>query len=181
MKISLKLFYILFIQHLCLNGIQPRVYFKGTDIQAKLIGLIQNEKECIKVAMYAFTDKEVAKKLVAAHKRGVRVECIVDSLTINNQSQIASYLRSQGIPVKEYTAPFFGSSMHLKCWQFKSTKSDGRHGYGPHVMTGSYNCTYNGTYRNVENAIILFGKHIFEEYDDFFKEIKQKSTYISKE
>src|SRR5579872_4435775 len=56
-----------------------RVLFSpDDDLQHELIALINKALQSIRIAIYTFTDKEVAKALLEARKRGVRVEVIAD-------------------------------------------------------------------------------------------------------
>jgi phosphatidylserine/phosphatidylglycerophosphate/cardiolipin synthase-like enzyme len=159
---------------------KPRVYFSGPCIQDKIIQLIQNERKSIRVAMYAFTNQAVARKLVEAHKRGVRVQCIIDSYQAKNINSVADYLRKNGIAVQVCSPEGFRSCMHLKMWNFESTQLYNTLAHRPCVITGSYNCTYNGTYHNFENIVVLFEQEIFKKSNEHFKKLKQDSQYISK-
>lgn len=180
MKIIFNLFCIFLVNTITLNAIRPIVYFRGEGIKRKLIQLIRNEQECIKFAMYMFTDKDVAKKLIEARRRGVRVEAIVDDSTIHSAYGMADRLRASGIPVKQRETVLFNSSMHLKCWLFESTRINDSYNFRPCVFTGSCNCTYNGAYRNDEMMVLLFGKDVFEKCNKNFKDLKKSSKYISK-
>ncbi len=180
MNLILKMCGVMVLCNFSLNAMRPRIYFNGS-IKGVLKQLISNEQECIKFAMYAFTDQEIADKLIAAHGRGVRIEAIVDSLAANNPNGIVNILRAHDIPVKEREKLAFCSAMHLKCWMFKSTKLDNRLNYGPCVLTGSCNCTYNGAYRNDEMMVLLRGKKFLNECNENFKYLKSQSIYIPKE
>ncbi len=179
MKISLKIFCIFLIHNFSLYPARPILCFGGKDIKRKLVQLISNEQECIKVAMYMFTDKDIAKKLIEARNRGVRVESIVDNSTINSSSGIADKLRDQDIPVMCRRSLPFTSCMHLKYWLFESTRLHDRYNHGPCVFTGSCNCTYNGHYRNDEMMVLLFGSNVFDKSNKNFKDLKKRSKYIS--
>lgn len=181
MKISLKIFCILFINNFYLDAARPILCFRGEDIKRKLMQLISNEQECVKVAMYMFTDKDIAKKLIEARKRGVRVEPIVDDSTINSSHGMADKLRDKGIPVMCRESLLFKSCMHLKCWLFESTRLHDRNDYAPCVFTGSCNCTYNGIYCNDEMMVLLFGESVFDKCNRNFKNLKKKSKYIPKD
>lgn len=180
MNKKLRMFFIFCMSSFVLNAARPIVYFDGRTIKKRLIQLISNEQECIKVAMYMFTDKDIAKKLIEARKRGVRIEPIVDHSTIHSQHGMADKLRDQGIPVMERETLPFHSTMHLKCWLFESTRLNNSYKHQPCVFTGSCNCTYNGAYRNDEMMALLFGKQVFDKSNESFKELKKKSKYVPK-
>ncbi|MBI2345273.1 DUF1669 domain-containing protein [Candidatus Dependentiae bacterium] len=180
MKTLLKVLCVVGMYSFTLQAIRPLVFFKGVDIKRRLIQLIENEKEHIKVAMYMFTDKDIAKKLIEARKRGVRIEAVVDSSTMNSSHSVADKLRDKSISVMQCKTRAFYSSMHMKCWMFQSTRLNDKYSYQPSIYSGSCNCTYNGAYRNKEMMILCFGKGVFDKCAKNFKELKQESVYIPK-
>lgn len=62
--------------------------------------LIGSAKKTIQVAMYTFTRQDLAESLVAAKKRGVKVEVAIDLSTSKNASRkIVEYLKKQKVPL----------------------------------------------------------------------------------
>ncbi len=76
--------------------------FLPDEIKAveKLGQLIDSAKKSIRVAMFTFTRRDLAEKLVEAKKRGVDVAVAIDHGTAHNASQkIAAYLKKEKVPL----------------------------------------------------------------------------------
>lgn len=66
----------------------------------KIKNMINTAEKSVRVAMYTFTRRDFAYCLAQAHKRGVKVEVVIDKTTAKNTSKkIADYLKRQKIPV----------------------------------------------------------------------------------
>jgi phosphatidylserine/phosphatidylglycerophosphate/cardiolipin synthase-like enzyme len=78
-----------------------QVYFspKGGCIDA-IIKELQKAKASILVQAYSFTSSPIAKVLLDAHKRGVKVRVILDKSQRTEKYSPATFLSNQGIPVK---------------------------------------------------------------------------------
>lgn len=180
MKLKIFLVIMFLQQTTLLFALRSRVYF-GHSIRSKIVQLIRDEKKSIKVAMYTFTDIIIAQALVQAAERNVRVECIVDGFTNRVPAGKGFYLRDAGIAVMQYAPSRQKSLMHNKYMIFSQTNIiDSVQGV-PCVIAGSYNCTYNATFNNHENMIMISDKKTIERYRENFKKIKKESFYISKE
>lgn len=58
---------------------QIKVYFTHSDDpESALINQINQAQESIDIAMYYFTDREIAQAVLAAHKRGVKIRIYLD-------------------------------------------------------------------------------------------------------
>ena len=67
----------------------------------KMISLIQSAKKSIKIAMFTWTREDFAKELIAAHKRGVKVEIVIDRYSGNGVSaKIVRLLENNHLPVR---------------------------------------------------------------------------------
>src|SRR5664280_1104035 len=75
------------------------VYFspKGGCTDA-IINEIEQAKKEILVQAYSFTSAPVAKSLVDAHKRGIKVEVILDRSQRSEKYTTATFLTNAGIP-----------------------------------------------------------------------------------
>ncbi|MFA6224157.1 MAG: phospholipase D-like domain-containing protein [Desulfomonilaceae bacterium] len=84
---------------LTLNNIPLSVYFSPnggcTDAIVKEIG---NAKSEILVQAYSFTSTPIAKSLLEAHKRGVKVEAILDKSQRKAKYTTATFLANSRIP-----------------------------------------------------------------------------------
>ena len=77
------------------------VYFSphGGSTDA-IIRELNNAKNTVLVQAYSFTSAPIAKALLNAHKRRVRVEVILDKSKRTQNYSPATFLYNQGIPVK---------------------------------------------------------------------------------
>ena len=77
------------------------VYFspKGECTDA-VIRELNRAKDTILVQAYSFTSAPIAKALLNAHKRGVKVEVILDKSQRTDQYSSATFFYNSGIPVK---------------------------------------------------------------------------------
>ena len=120
------------------------------DPEAALIAAIGEARESILVQAYVFTSKPIARALVAAHKRGLRVEVLLDA-EMNRPSSLSvlPQLMEAGIPVAVETRY---NIAHNKVIILDPASAS--HGA---VVTGSYNFTRSARVANAENLLILRG------------------------
>ncbi|MES2345129.1 MAG: phospholipase D-like domain-containing protein [Chlamydiota bacterium] len=156
------------------SGATPQIYFSPQDhLSDRLISLIHAEKESIQTAIYCFTHREIAKALIAAKKRGVKVEVIVDAFSVKIKTPLAS-LEKAGIPIYVFSPPEVKTNagkvlrtplMHDKFCVFGQAK----------VWTGSFNFTYEASRSNAENAVVLDDAKAVESYREHFFKLKKSS------
>ena len=113
-------------------------------------------QDSIQVAMYNFTLDNVTDALLHAHQRGVTVQVVLDSNTI--QSVQARRLVEAGIPV---VGDNRRESMHNKFLVIDQQQ----------VWTGSLNMTYGGTYQDHNNIVRLVDPRINQDYSTEFLEM----------
>ncbi|MCS7103311.1 MAG: phospholipase D family protein [Candidatus Korarchaeum sp.] len=122
-----------------------------------LISLFDKANETIDIAVYSFTNPEIADALVRAKGRGVKVRVILESEQVTSYSQYGK-LKSAGIEVvldrNEYL-------MHNKFAIID----------GKVVATGSFNYTVAADKRNDENLVILLDERVAEEFRAEFEEM----------
>ena len=106
---------------------------------------IDQSKESIWVAAYAFTRTRIAAALVRAHQRGVRVEVKMDAnqAEFPGAQKLIEWLRREGIPVTLIHVAGEYSAMHNKFMVFDMGR----------VVAGSYNFTTVAQVSNWENLI----------------------------
>ena len=116
-------------------------------------------KESIQVLAYAFTSTPIAKALVEAHQRGVKVTVVLDRKeNAGAQYSGATYLANQGLPV-------FLDGKHPIAHN-KVMVLD-----GATVITGSFNFSKAAEESNAENLLVIRGKpKIAEAYARNFQE-----------
>lgn len=117
------------------------------DPEAALLRVIDRARETLHVQAYVFTSRPIAKALVAAHRRGVRVEVLADAdMNRRGKGNAIPQLLEAGIPVAFETRY---AAAHNKVLIADAE------GGGCAVATGSYNFTWSANHRNAENLLIL--------------------------
>jgi len=139
---------------LTLNNTPAQVYFspKGGCTEAIISELDQAKAEIL-VQAYSFTSAPIAKALVDAHKRGVKVQAILDKSQRSEKYTSATFLRNAGIPT-------FIDSKHAIAHN-KVMIIDREI-----VITGSFNFTKAAEDKNAENVLIIKNKELAKIYMD---------------
>ena len=119
------------------------------------VTVIRDAKESIKLMGYGFTSKPIAEALIAAQKRGVKVELVLDKSNRTDRYGLAKHLFDSG--AKVYIDGKH-AIMHNKVMIFD----------GKSVLTGSFNWTTSAEERNAENLILLHDKALAKVYGDNF-------------
>jgi phosphatidylserine/phosphatidylglycerophosphate/cardiolipin synthase-like enzyme len=137
---------------LTLKNTPVKVFFspKGGCTEA-IIEEIDQAKTDILIQAYSFTSAPIAKALLNAHKRGVRVEAVLDKSQRRERYTSATFLSNAGIP----------------------TYIDDRHAIahnkvmiidGGIVITGSFNFTKAAEEKNAENLLIVRSRELAKLY-----------------
>jgi len=133
---------------------------RGGCISA-IVNLIRQSEKSIDVAIYSFTSRKIAKALVDAHKRGVKVRVIIDYGNGKSRYCVAPVLERAGIEVR-YKRGSGGGLMHHKYAIYD----------GKVVSTGSFNWTSNAEKRNDENLVIIKGDYkLVRKYQENFNKL----------
>ncbi len=137
---------------LTLKDTPVSVYFspRGGGQQA-IVYAIGKAKESVYVQAYSFTSAPIAKALLEAHKRGVRVEAILDKSQRKATYTGATFLKNEGIPVYIDAAHAIA---HNKVMVID----------GAIVITGSFNFTKAAEEKNAENLLIIKDKALAQLY-----------------
>jgi phosphatidylserine/phosphatidylglycerophosphate/cardiolipin synthase-like enzyme len=120
--------------------------------------LLQRARSRIDVGIFFLTHKGIAKDLIDAHRRGVKVRVIMDSTAAKNDYAKHDMVRAAGVPVKVEN---WGGKMHMK-----SVAIDGRY-----IVLGSMNWTGAGERGNDENTLVVKSKGYAKQYHDFYDEL----------
>jgi phosphatidylserine/phosphatidylglycerophosphate/cardiolipin synthase-like enzyme len=148
---------------LTLNNAPTQVYFSPNGgCTDAIVKEITDAKSEILIQAYSFTSTPIAKALVSAHKRGVKVEAILDKSQRSERYTSASFLANSGIP----------------------TFIDARHAIAHNklmiidketVVTGSFNFTRAAEEKNAENLLIIKSKELAEIYIGNWKRHREHS------
>ena len=146
-----------------LNNTQAQVFFSPNgSCTMSIIREIESAKSEILVQAYSFTSAPIAKALVDAHKRGVKVEVILDKSQKRDKYTSATFLVNMGIPT--YIDDKHGIA-HNKIILIDSRT----------VITGSFNFTKAAEEKNAENLVIIKSKELARIYADNYGKHKEHS------
>jgi phosphatidylserine/phosphatidylglycerophosphate/cardiolipin synthase-like enzyme len=135
---------------------KTEVYFSLSDNPQKaIIKNINRAEAFINIAMYVFTDKEIALPLINAQKRGVKVRVYLDRSQIESTYSVSRFLVQKGIKTRISSNNYI---MHNKF-----TIIDNRL-----LLTGSYNWTFSANNRNDENLLIIDDPETIEIFQNQF-------------
>jgi kynurenine formamidase len=134
------------------SGSSVAVYFspKGGCTEA-VVEELQAARASVLVQAYSFTSKPIAKALVAAHQRGVRVQVILDKSQQTEKYSSATFLHHAGIPTSIDAAHAIA---HNKVMVID----------GQTVITGSFNFTRAAELNNAENLLVIHDRPLAEKY-----------------
>lgn len=140
------------------------VYFSpNSGSTAAIVREIERARVEILVQAYSFTSAPIAKALLKAHKRGVKVQAILDKSQKSQKYSSASFLIHSGIPT-------FIDERHAIAHN-KIILID-----GTVVITGSFNFTKAAEERNAENLLIIRSKGLAKPYLENWRHHREHST-----
>lgn len=123
------------------------VFTPGDDISGLIARRVAGARESVQVQAYLFTDRGLARALLAALKRGVEVEVVGD----------AAQHAAGGLPwlgtLERAGARVYLDTSHAAAHN-KIVIVDGA-GDAATVITGSYNFTQAAQSKNAENAVVI--------------------------
>jgi len=138
---------------------KTEVYFSLYDNpQKEIIKNINQAEAFINIAMYIFTDKEIALPLVKAQERGVKVRLYLDKDQVDYKYSQSRFLVQKGIKTRISSNKYI---MHNKF-----AIIDNRI-----LLTGSYNWTFSANNRNDENLMVIDDPEIIARYQNQFEKL----------
>ena len=139
-----------------LDSMKLENYFAPEDrVSPKLIFLIDDAQKTIHFMAFAYTSKKIARAMIRASNRGVRVVGIMEKRGITSPYSVYNLLKRAGIDVFPDRNP---KIMHNKVIIIDSIA----------VVTGSYNFTNSADRRNDENVVIIFDRELALRYLKYF-------------
>jgi len=127
-----------------------------------IIRELNKAKDTVLVQAYSFTSAPIAKALLNAHKRRVKVEVILDKSQRTQKYSSATFLYNQGIPIKIDAQHAIA---HNKVMIID----------GETVITGSFNFTKAAEENNAENLLVIRDKKLASAYTENWKEHEKHS------
>jgi len=132
--------------------------------QDKVLELIREAKETIDIEVYSFTSEEIAKELIEAKKRGVKIRVILEPrLEDNRKFKIKQILEDSGIEVR-------WASLEYKLTHSKFIIIDRKK-----ILIGSINLSASALEKNREAAVVVESEKV-KEVLEIFEEDWQKAT-----
>jgi phosphatidylserine/phosphatidylglycerophosphate/cardiolipin synthase-like enzyme len=116
-----------------------------------VVNELNSAKTSIFVQAYSFTSVPIAKALVDAHKRGVKIQVVLDKSQRNEKYSAADFLRNSGIPT---LIDAQHAIAHNKVMVID----------GETVITGSFNFTKAAEEKNAENLLVIRDKGTADKY-----------------
>ncbi|UJX41725.1 phospholipase D family protein [Desulfovibrio sp. JY] len=154
----------LFAYDITLHDTSVSVYFSPNGgAQQAIVDAIGQAKESINIQAYSFTSAPIAKALMDAARRGVKVEAILDKSQRAATYTGATFLRNEGIPVWIDAAHAIA---HNKVMVIDGDK----------VVTGSFNFTKAAEEKNAENLLIINDKGLARLYMENWKRHRAHSA-----
>jgi phosphatidylserine/phosphatidylglycerophosphate/cardiolipin synthase-like enzyme len=123
----------------------------GGNCTDLIVKALSEAKSSILVQAYSFTSAPIAKALLDAHQRGVRVEVLLDQSNRTDKYSAADFLANQGVPTKIDAAHAIS---HNKVMVINAEI----------VITGSFNFTKAAQEKNAENVLIIRDKALATQY-----------------
>ena len=134
-------------------------------IEQQILTSIAAAVETIEMAAYAFTNENIAKALIDAIKRGVKISLVMDkSQTKASQASLHDELEKAGTAIRLISPP--GGIMHNKFIIVD----------GKNVEWGSYNYTGRAEETNFENATFMSNGNLAQKYRSDFVTIFGQAT-----
>ncbi len=149
-------------------GTNRHAYSPETNLERSEIAQPETATRSVDVAMYSFTDRELAEELPALDRKGVRVRVYQDREQSQQEPQreiltTASILSAAGIEVRVKGAR---DLMHLKSYAI-----DGRL-----LRTGSANWSPTGLKRQDKDVLYESSSEVVGRFEAKFEELWAKST-----
>ncbi len=135
---------------------KTEVYFSLYDNpQKEIIKNINQAEAFINIAMYIFTDREIALPLAKARERGVKVRLYLDKEQVDYKYNQSRFLVQKGIKTRISSNNYI---MHNKFAIIDNCL----------LLTGSYNWTFSANNRNDESLMIIDDPEIIEIFQNQF-------------
>ena len=139
------------------------VYFsRNGGCTDAIVRELNKAKNTVLIQAYLFSSAPLAKAVLDAHKRGLKVQVILDKSQRGNQYSSADFFANSGIPTKIDAVHAIN---HNKVMIID----------GETVITGSFNFTKSAEENNAENLLMIHDKKLAERYTENWEEHERHS------
>jgi len=152
------------------NGVEfPEwVFTPGTQAEDVVVESIEAAKKSVDISMFTFSSPRIAKAILAAHKRGLKVRLLFDESQSNAsfQEPFVHWFAQQGIAVKTLAGPNPNGPWYAEKNHNKFMVLDGKL-----VLTGSFNYTTSAVHTNYENLFLMNQRTDAKAYREYFADM----------
>lgn len=134
------------------------------DIAEKLKNELLSSKSKLSIAIAWFTNESIFDILIAKLAEGTLIELILMNDHINNRPNGLDFNKFLNSGGKLY----FSNTRNLMHNKFVIVD-------GTHIITGSYNWTYNAEFRNEENIVIISDTTVVKKFENEFLSLRDNS------
>lgn len=159
-----KIFEIFRPQSIKFQDTDVKVYFSPNGgCRKAIITEIDNAHKSIIVAMYYFTNREIAQSIIRAKNRGVSIKILLDESQTKEKFSKYRFLIKNGIRVQIDRRT---GLMHNKFAVIDDLV----------LITGSYNWTSSAEHKNRENLLIIKNEKLAQRYIWEFNKLWARSS-----
>jgi phosphatidylserine/phosphatidylglycerophosphate/cardiolipin synthase-like enzyme len=155
-----------------------QAYFSPDDgLAEKLIHLIDHEQERMQIAVFQFTNLDIARAIKRAHQRGVKIEIITDPLCLQDKFNKITWLSQEGITIYIYNPDAnkttLSNKMHNKFLICGKNIEDKEL-----LWIGSFNFTKSADTANQESVVVLDDSAIINQFAKQYAKLKERSIRL---
>ncbi|PIS46693.1 MAG: hypothetical protein COT17_07300 [Elusimicrobia bacterium CG08_land_8_20_14_0_20_51_18] len=144
-------------------GFPAYVFSPSGGAKDSILKAVEKSKKSIKVSVFSFYDTEIFEALLAAKKRGVGIQVVVDRVQAS-QSEVTALMIKNKFDFR-WSGGYNGGVMHNKLGIFDDAL----------LITGSFNWSNTAEVYNFENAFITDHKSYLRGFGEQFADIYAKA------
>ena len=152
------------------NAAYTVCFTPGGPCTHSIVKTIDGAHKSIDVQAYSFTSAPIAKALLHAKKRGVKVFVLLDKSNVSSKYSVVNTLQNNHIPFLIDDKPAIA---HNKVMIIDAGTKHAA------LITGSFNYTKSAQVRNAENVLIIHSTVLAHDYLMNFKTRQAKSISYS--
>ena len=139
--------------------VESRAYFSPRDDCPRAIaGLFAKARRGVDVCVFTITDDRIARAILSAHGRGVKIRIITDNDKSLDRGSDVCRLKEAGVAMRVDQSDYH---MHHKFAVYDRKK----------LLTGSYNWTRSAAQHNEENFILTEERGLLKRFTSAFDEL----------
>ncbi len=152
--------------------------YKSYSVRNKIIEIINESKEDLKLMMWYLTDYKVFTALMSKVKQGLNVTILIDNFTVENENSV--FYKNLSFLSQFPNVQILQDSVNQNLIDFSRVPADFNSFFHFHtlisdnsvIVTGSNNWSYGGFFTNDELTLITDNKLIISEFINVFEYFK---------